>query len=881
MSKVLHPEILHLSNGIPVVLQNFDSPVASVYWWVKTGSADERPREAGFAHFLEHMHFKDTDAKSSGRSSTGEMARAIESLGGDINAYTSFDQTVYHVTCASHHWEKVLKVFGAMAKPQKFLKQDFVQEREVILEELKKNEDTPSRALFQSLFGATFDRHPYGRPVIGFVKTLKAANVSELEAFYRRQYVSGNMGLILVGPFNEKRKKEILTIAENLYGSKVIKKKPAFRGARPIEAPLRSKMTLKKTPFDVTTPTLAMSFRVPDLQDAITPGLDVMSSVLCMGESSRLYQSLFYGKSIVTEVGGGLYVPKDPGMLYFTTDTETLPGLEPALAGIFDEIERLKTDGPTEEEIARVITTSESERYYAMQTADGVASRLGFLQFQLGDLGHDRKYIDEMKSVDGDQIRDAIEKFVDPKRMAMTVMVPQKEKDYDMKPLQAVAEKYFASRVKSKPSKRSSSSSEDNLPTLIQLDSGARVLYRERANSHVMSMHAAVLGGLRLEMVDGIRGPDLDLGSSNILSNVWAKGTSTKTAKQITEFIEGAAASLDGFSGRNTVGIQAVGLARDWPRLSELFTECLLDPIFPKDEVDLTKKVVEESIRSIEDHSSALCSKLFHETLFEHHPYGKYAAGTLQSVASIDSERLKAFHSKWVRPERLVISVVGNVWRKSLDQWMEHLDAKLKALPKSNPPRVGLETIGDEPELKGPRWVDRALGREQVHIITGSLGLKFSDKERHAMRVLQNLLGGQSGKLFIELREKKSLAYTVAPIDMQGIERGYAATYIACSPSKKQEAIDGIKKVYETLAQKGPSASEMKRAKEYYLGRRAMDLQGDSSLSNYYTLESVYNLPVRSESEIIKSIEAVTAKEVQEVCRKYYVDSHAVTAVVG
>lgn len=881
MSKVLHPEILHLSNGIPVILQNFDSEVSAVYWWVKTGSADERPKEAGFAHFLEHMHFKDTDAKSSGRASTGEMARAIESLGGDINAYTSFDQTVYHVTCAAHHWEKVLKVFGAMAKPQKFLKQDFEQEREVILEELKKNEDTPSRMLFQSLFTATFAKHPYGRPVIGYEKTLKAAKVGDLEAFYRRQYVSGNMGLVLVGPYDEKRKKAVLAIAEQFYGSKVIKKKPAAHVTRPLEASLRPKTTFGSLPFDVTTPTLAFSFRVPDLQDASMPALDVMSSVLCQGESSRLYQSLFYGKSIVTEVGGGLYVPKDPGMLYFTADTESLSQLEPALQGILDEVQKLKTQLPTDEEIARVITTSESERYYAAQTADGVASRLGFLQYQLGDLTHDRKYIDEMKSVDSDQIREVIEEFVNPNRMSLTLMLPEKEKDFDLRPIQETVKRFFSDQTKSPKTKRASGTKKENLPTLIQLDSGARVLYRERPNSHVMSIHSAVLGGLRLEIVDGVKGPEYDQGVSNILSNVWAKGTTTKTAKQITEMIEGAAANLDGFSGRNTVGLHTVGLARDWPRLSELFTDCLLNPTFPKEEVDLTRKVVEESIRSIEDHSSALCSKLFHETLFQHHPYGKYAAGTLQSVGSIDSDRLKAFHSKWVRPERLVISVVGNVWKRSLDVWLQELDEKLKALPKNAGSNLGLDTIGDEPDLRGPRWVDRALGREQVHIIVGGLGLKFSDQERHAMRVLQNLLGGQSGKLFIELREKKSLAYSVAPIDMQGIERGYAATYIACSPAKKQEAIEGIKKVYEQLAKKGPSASEMKRAKEYYLGRRAMDLQGDSSLSNYYTLENVYNLPVRSEEEIIRSIEAVTAKQVQDVCRKYYVDSNTVTAVVG
>ena len=116
---------------------------------------------------------------------------------------------------------------------------------------------------------------------------------------------------------------------------------------------------------------------------------------------------------------------------------------------------------------------------------------------------------------------------------------------------------------------------------------------------------------------------------------------------------------------------------------------------------------------------------------------------------------------------------------------------------------------------------------------------------------------------------------------MEGIERGYLATYIGCSPSKREEALSGIRKVLEDLARKGPTGSEMSRAREYYLGRRAMDLQGDQSLASYYALEQVYSLPIRSEAEIVKSIESVTAAQVKDFVRKYFVENPAVTAVVG
>ncbi|MGZ3708760.1 MAG: M16 family metallopeptidase, partial [Bdellovibrionota bacterium] len=279
MTKLHEPEQLTLSNGIPVILQHYDAPVAATYWWVRTGSADEAPKEAGFAHFLEHMLFKDAAAKETGKASTGKMARAIESMGGDINAYTSFDQTVYHVTCAAHHWEKVIDNFGMMAKPQKFLRDDFEREREVILEELRKNEDSPGRQLFQTLFSSTFKKHPYGKPVIGYVKTLKAAKVGELDSFYRRNYVSGRMGLILVGPIEGReghRRKQILKALEKRFGASVIPKRESPRPPRKHEEELRKDAALVTKNFDVKMPGMSFSFRVPDLKHPDVPALDLL-----------------------------------------------------------------------------------------------------------------------------------------------------------------------------------------------------------------------------------------------------------------------------------------------------------------------------------------------------------------------------------------------------------------------------------------------------------------------------------------------------------------------------------------------------------------------------------------------------------------------------
>jgi zinc protease len=870
---MIEPEQAVLSNGIPVILQNYEGTVAATYWWVRTGSADETPPEAGFAHFLEHMLFKDAAAKETGRASTGQMAQAIESLGGDINAYTSFDQTVYHVTCAATHWERVIDAFGAMAAPQRFLKADFEREREVILEELRKNEDSPGRQLFQSLFTETFKKHPYGRPVIGYVKTLKAAKVATLEAFYRRAYVPERMGLVLVGPIGEgkkSRRAEIMKLLEKRFGARAIprRKSAKFPFTRLPEPGLRSGGGALARPFDVKTPSLSIAFRVPELSHADTPALDLLAGILGMGELSRLHQRLFRGNALVTDVSGGLYVPMDPGMIFFQAEAESLEKLEAAGRGLLEELARIRDEGVTDAELSRVIVNAESERLYATQSADGMAGRVGFLKFVVGDMDFDGKYLSRLKETDSARIREVARRYFDVRRMNAVYMIPKETKAFEAKTILAEAARLLPGEPAPAAVKKKAAEG----VVRLRLPSGIRVSCFERPQSHVFSMHASVLGGVRLEEV---------WGESHLMSSTWTKGAAGKDADAIAALVEGSAASVDGVSGRNSSGLQMTGLARDWGKLSDVFADILLEPAFPESEVDHSRRVAEDSIRSIEDHSAQLCSKLFLETLFEAHPYGRTVVGSLETVKQVRSAQLLGTHRLWVRPERLAIAISGAVKRSVLEKWLAELDRRAQALASRSPAPPAREKLADEPELKAPRWVERTLKREQEHILVGGLGTTLDAEDRHALRLMQTLLGGQSGRLFIELREKKSLAYTVSPMSFEGLERGYAATYIACAPDKRAEALAGIRAVLEKLANDGPTEKEMARAKEFFLGRRAMDLQSDSSLASHFGLELLYGLPETSEAELAKKIRAIRPKEIQAVCRKYLVDPNQVTSVVG
>jgi zinc protease len=872
MTSIDKPEEHFLSYGIPVILQNLNGAVGTFHWWNRTGSTDERPDEAGFAHFLEHMLFKDAGAKETGVASTGNTARVIESLGGEINAYTTFDQTVYHVTSSEQYWEKAIDQFAMMAKPQRFLKEDFEREREVILEELRRGEDSPDRQLYQSLFGLTYQKHAYGRPVIGFVKTLKAATVQKLEAYYRRNYVSEKMGLVLVGPLHDKsgaRKKKLLSILEKRFGKGTIPKRAATpRNTVQEKASQRARFLAKH--FDIKNPELALSFRVPDLKHPDAPLLEVLAGVMGSGDLSRLYQKLFYEKSLVTETSASVYIPKDPGMFLLSAELKQTSDFVPVLKAMKDEIKAISNGDVKKEEIDRVMANIESEKLYATQTVDGLAGRLGFLRFSLGDLKFDTEYLEHIKTATPATLKRLAHEYLSSDRMSTVLFQPKGETLQNFEEARAIAEDLPKVRPASSPKFKPREALDTEVFTT---PSGLQVSYFERPGVPVYSLHASAFGGSRSELALNPK----YWGACNLLAQTWAKGTTSLSSKEISRIVEGSAASLDGFGGRNTIGLQSTGLVRDWEKLSNLFSEVLLEPTFPDDEIAHAKRVTEEHIRSIPDHSSQVCSKLFMENIFGDHPYGKQPMGSLEQVAALKRDDLNTLHQTFLTPKNMALSIVGGVSKDEVEAWLTELDLSLSK--QTSTFSQGL--IAPPEALKAPRWAGAKFGREQTHIMVGGHGISMHHEDRYALRILQNILGGQSGRLFIELREKRSMAYTVSPMSMEGIETGYVGTYIACAPNKKDEAIKGMRTVLEELAKKGPTAKEMERAKNYYLGQRAMDLQSSWSIASSFGLELLYKDQVTLESEIRKRILKVNAKAVQKVCERLYLNAPQVTVVVS
>jgi zinc protease len=334
-------------------------------------------------------------------------------------------------------------------------------------------------------------------------------------------------------------------------------------------------------------------------------------------------------------------------------------------------------------------------------------------------LHYDGEYLEEIKAVTAEDIRTAARKYLIPERMTGVILQPKGEESYKW------PKSFLGADVKTPKPAKLKKPVGDQAPRIFETAHGLKVVHFEKPGSHVAAVHLSAMGGSRLETKFG---PEAE-GASNILAQTWTKGTTRLNSKQLANFVENRAASIDGFSGKNTIGLQMTSLVRDWKDMSPLFLEVLTQPTFTEEELALSRKVTEESIRSIPDHSSQVCTLQFLESVMPNHPYGKSSLGSIENLIHHNTDQMKKIHKEWIQPKNMTLSVVGGVNETQLNIWLEEFEKHLQYSQK----HFGDEDPLPEAPLKAPRWAHTHFGREQTHIIVGGLGLSMFDPRRSAL----------------------------------------------------------------------------------------------------------------------------------------------------
>jgi zinc protease len=342
-----------LDNGLRVlVLEDHRNPIVSVQVWYRVGSRNEQRGATGLAHFLEHMMFKGTKAHP-----RGAFSELVERNGGRNNAFTTQDVTSYYVNIAADRVDLILDLEADRMRNLTLDPKDIDSERQVVTEERRtRTEDDPAGFLGEAVSAIAFKAHPYGQPIVGWMEDLARITPTQLRAFYDTYYEPGNALLVVAG---DVKGPELLEKIKRRFGA--IRRAPAPPPVTAVEPPQdgERRVTLRRP--EARLPVVYLAWPVPNYTSPDATALELLSTVLSSGRTSRLYRHLVYERQLALDAGGDYsYFSFDPNVFWFWATP--MPGQTPETLEkeLLAEMDKLRAEPVTEEELTRAKNQTEA-----------------------------------------------------------------------------------------------------------------------------------------------------------------------------------------------------------------------------------------------------------------------------------------------------------------------------------------------------------------------------------------------------------------------------------------------------------------------------------------------------------------------------------------
>jgi len=870
----MRASIERLENGLTVVLrESHAAPVVAFQVWTGVGSADEKPGEAGLAHVLEHMLFKGT-----ARRGVGEIARDVERAGGYINAWTSYDETVYHITLASRFADQGLDVLADAVINPALDAAELARELNVIREEIRMGKDNPARVATEQLFGQLYRRHPYGRPVIGYDRTVRGFTRAVVARFHRRWYVPRNAVLVVAGDFDASSMMRKIATAFGGWSDATVPR----RVTRVSESGQRA-MRFVHSASTVSEVNLALGFPAPGLLHADVPALDILAAVIGQGASSRLETEVRRRAGLVTEVRALSYSPRDSGVfgIYAMIPPKHLAR---GLRALAEQLNRVTVEPipPHEVEKARMLLLSDA--IYSEETVEGLARKLGFYRLHSGDAGFEDRYLAGLNAAGPAELLEVAGRYLAPSRTNVSVVVPEpgdrpvrgrlrwvkgrgaaRQIDGDALRAEIVGalDAGWNGSVKTRRTVRVR-------PEVFvrELPGGDVVIVKREPTSQLVAARVAYLGGVRHE-------PANRAGLTALLAASLTRGTAHRSAEEVAAQMDALACSVAGFAGRNSFGAQGEFLSRAFTEGFALMAECLRRPALEAAEVEREKELQIEEILASKDRLDQQAFELFQTRLFGRHPYGRPVLGREETVAALTPRALRKQLELTTSSGKMVLAVVGGCGPDQVFELAEqHLALRTGAMERPRDPAVW------KPPTR-PVQIGRSVPKQQSHLVIGFPGTTLDRQERFAIDVLVELLGGHGGRLFAVIREQLGLAYSVTAVSMEGIEPGYVALYAGTSPGNEERVVDAMLGETRRLREVPPRRSELERVKRHLIGTRAIARQRNGVRAAGAALGYLYGIGHDADERYPEEIRAVTVDDVARAAELFLDPRRMIVSCVG
>jgi zinc protease len=825
-----------LPNGLTIIVQeDHSAPVASVQAWCATGSIDEDQHlGAGLSHILEHMLFKGTKTRS-----TNVIAQKIQDVGGYINAYTSFDRTVFWIDVPKDGVTTALDVLADAMMNSTLPPEEYMKEQEVIRREFAMGLDDPDRVAGLLLFATAYQRHPYHFPVIGDIEIYNQLTQDQVMQYYKTRYVPNNLTFVVVGDVDAAKVRQQLTEFFKAYPEKSLR--PVFI---PEEPPQLGRRDVHQE-FATELTHLSLAWHIPEVTNPDVPALDLLSSILGDGRSSRLYRRVREEAGLAYRISAFSYTPGDPGLFGIdaTLDPKKREAAEQLVLGMLDEV---KQSGVTGEELMKAKKMSLSHHLGDLTTMRGQASDIGSNWLLTRNLNFSRDYLDAVQKVTLDDIKRVAAHYLRNENLTVISLNPKGS----LLPKAEAAKPISAGEVQK-----------------FQLSNGLRVLVREDARLPLVAMGALFRSGLLAET------PQTN-GITRLMAKALLKGTTTRTAEQIANEVEAVGGHISSEASNNTFNISLEVTKPDVKLAVELLSDVLLNAIMPEKAITREKEIQIAAIKQEEEQLTTVARNILRQALFTQHPYALRANGSVDSVQRLTQKDLLEFRDRYVVAENGVLFVFGDVKAAEVKQLFE------QALGGMKPGALALTDAHPAAPLSKSESVESRKDKAQGVIMVGYRGADVFSPDRYALKLIDEASSDLGSRFFIRIREQMGLAYYVGATQMEGLVPGLFAFYLGTDPQKIEPVKTALLDEIGKLASDGLSSEELARAKKKLIGQQEIANQSNDSFGYQCALDELYGLGFNYYKSLQRNVDAVTLDDIKRVAAKYFRDQAYVLATV-
>ncbi len=813
-----------LDNGL-VILAKASDPrdLAAIDIQIKVGSSLEGEYlGSGISHFVEHLLFKGTRTRKQ-----GDIEREMKSLGGFLNAGTSMDSTDFHVTVPSENLEKALGILKDMLANASFDEREFKRERDVILKEIKLYNDQPENQAAKSLYRTAFITHPYRYPVIGFEERFLQLKRDDLIKYYNRMYVPNRMVVSVVGGVNgamEMVEKEFKEFKPSDYQPVVTAEEPPQVMKRTVESK-----------DDINLGYLAIGFHSTSIFDKDLFAMDVLAMILGRGNNSRLVSSLVKEKRLAYSVSSWNYTPRDPGLFVITALFDK-KNAEEVQRQISEEINMIKSGQLADDEISSAKRMVLSDYIFSRQTLEEQSRDVSSNELLTGSYDFSRRYIDGIQSVTKEDVKDAAAGYLTERNMTVSLVMPRDIAQGTGKP------------------ERETPGIKDSIEKEI-LSNGLRVLLRENRKTPTVGITVAMLGGVGSEDAE-------DNGISNMASRMLLKGTSTLKEDMIKGAFDSMGGSISAFSGMSSFGVNISILKDDLDRGLGILHSILTDSVFPQDELDKEKELVLAAIKDDDDDIFQRGVNALRRDLYPDAPFGMRYLGEPGTVSAMTRDKLLKFYGTYSAANNIVISISGDIDKADLLKKISGLfkDMKRRDIPPS-PATVK--------QISGVKARKISMDRDQSLLLNGFLTCGIRSDDRYPIDVICSILSGNSGRLFTELRDKMSLAYTLGCAPRFSMETGYLTFYVATTKEKLEESRRALLGQINAIRNAVVTDAELELAKRERLTGYEIDMQTNDFVSFQSAIDELYGIGHDNIFKYKEAISKVSKLDIKASADKY------------